>query len=138
MANRHYGNIGDVWKHLPLAEILAMLKPGRYWETHSGSAAYPLTHSPGRDYGAWHFHRQANASPAVESSTSAGARRETFGVEPSYCPGSPLIAMRLLGPDPHSEFLFCDRDTHSLESIAHPARELNIPPARLRTEDDDG
>src|SRR5688500_16391932 len=109
MSNRHFANIGDVWKHLPPGEVLTMLKPPRYWETHCGSAAYPLTHSPGRDYGAWHFHRHANASPAVESSAYAGLLREAFGVEPSYYPGSPLIAMRLLGADGRGEFLFCDR-----------------------------
>ncbi len=38
MANRHFGRIGDVWKHLPLAEILLLETPRRYWETHAGSA----------------------------------------------------------------------------------------------------
>ena len=43
MANQHYGKIGDVWKHLPLAEILGMLKPTEYWESHAGSTRYPLS-----------------------------------------------------------------------------------------------
>jgi hypothetical protein len=51
MANIHYGNIGDVWKHLPLAEILSMEAPNTYWESHAGSSQYPLTHSAERDYG---------------------------------------------------------------------------------------
>ena len=53
--NRYYGNIGDVWKHLVLAELLALEPPKHYWETHAGSASYPLTHSPDRDYGVYRF-----------------------------------------------------------------------------------
>jgi 23S rRNA (adenine2030-N6)-methyltransferase len=51
MANIHYGNIGDIWKHLPLAEILAIEAPSAYWESHAGSSHYALTHSPEREYG---------------------------------------------------------------------------------------
>jgi hypothetical protein len=28
MANVHYARIGDVWKHLPLAEVLTIERPG--------------------------------------------------------------------------------------------------------------
>jgi hypothetical protein len=42
MPNRHFGEIGDVWKHLPLASILQIENPRYYWETHSGSAIYAL------------------------------------------------------------------------------------------------
>ncbi len=35
MANVHYGGIGDIWKHLPLAEILSIETPSTYWESHS-------------------------------------------------------------------------------------------------------
>jgi hypothetical protein len=39
MANIHYAKIGDVWKHLPLAEVLSIERPGRYWEATSGKMA---------------------------------------------------------------------------------------------------
>jgi hypothetical protein len=55
MANVHYARIGDVWKHLPLAEVLTIERPGRYWESHAGSSSYPLTRSPQRDYGVFLF-----------------------------------------------------------------------------------
>jgi len=51
VANRHYAKIADVWKHLPLTELLAVERPTRYLESHAGSAQYPLTASPERDYG---------------------------------------------------------------------------------------
>jgi hypothetical protein len=38
MANRHFGKIGAVWKHLALAEILAGENPRAYWESHAGCA----------------------------------------------------------------------------------------------------
>jgi hypothetical protein len=34
MTNIHYAKIGDVWKHLPLAEVLSIERPGRNWESH--------------------------------------------------------------------------------------------------------
>src|SRR2546423_15652475 len=46
MANRHFAALGDVWKPLPLAEILRLRPPTHYWETHAGSPAYALTESP--------------------------------------------------------------------------------------------
>lgn len=62
MANVHYGTIGDIWKHLPLAEILAIETPTRYWESHAGSSHYVLTHSPERDYGIFYFAHAASQS----------------------------------------------------------------------------
>lgn len=61
MANRRFGRVGDVWRHLPLLEVLALESPAEYWETHSGAALYPLTHSPGRDYGVYHFVKHAKS-----------------------------------------------------------------------------
>ncbi len=138
MGNRHFARIGDVWKHLALAEVLAVERPAAYWETHAGPAAYPLTHSPERDHGAWFFHGHASEAPDLARSQYAGLLREMVAADQPLYPGSPLIAMRLLGPDPHAHFLFCDRDPHSLTNIAHHARGLDIPPARLDTREADG
>lgn len=138
MANHHFAGIGDVWKHLALAEILATERPAAYWETHAGPAAYPLTHSPERDHGAWFFHGHASESPELARSQYAGLLRETVAMEEPLYPASPLIAMRLLGPDPHTHFMFCDEDPHSLTNIAHHARGLDIPPARVDTREADG
>lgn len=57
MTNRHFGTIGDIWKHLLLAEILRVEKPFSYWESHADSALYTLTHSIQRDYGVFYFIR---------------------------------------------------------------------------------
>ena len=42
MGNPRFGTIGDVWKHLPLGDMLDRLRPSRYLETHAGSATYAL------------------------------------------------------------------------------------------------
>ncbi len=68
MANVHYARIGDVWKHLPLAEILSAERPGRYWESHAGSSTYPLTRSPERDYGVFLFLEREGRSSALKGS----------------------------------------------------------------------
>src|SRR5215468_68550 len=55
MANKNFGNIGDVWKHVVLAEVLERERPACYAETHAGSGAYAVVHSGGREYSFVHF-----------------------------------------------------------------------------------
>ncbi len=124
--NRYYGNIGDVWKHLVLAELLALEPPKRYWETHAGSASYPLTHSPDRDYGIYRFIERAASVPALTESRYAAELRRLAadGEAPANFPGSALLAMRLLGGD--AEYLLCDLDPDSVASLSTAAAELGL------------
>ena len=138
MANVHYARIGDVWKHLPLAEVLRTERPGRYWESHAGSSSYPLTRSPERDYGVFHFLERAGRSSALQGS----AYRQLLdprerGRAPTTYPGSPLIAMELLGSTCGS-FVFCDLDGASLANIAKDARALGVPSSHVRLVKGDG
>ena len=133
MANRHFAEIGDVWKHLPLAEVLALLDVRTYWESHSGSASYPLEPSAARNYGAIRFQARASGSPELARSGYASLLA-TCSARGRY-PGSPLVA---LAGAPGAEFLFCDTDSASLESIRAEADALGVPPARVRTELADG
>src|SRR5918995_5807277 len=138
MANIHYARIGDVWKHLPLAEVLAIERPGSYWESHAGSSSYPLTRSPERDYGAFLFLERAVRSKALEDSVYRRLlypRDERRKTPPTY-PGSPRIAMKLLGGGRH--FVFCDVDGASLATIAEDARALGVPSDHVRLMQGDG
>lgn len=131
MANRHFGQIGDIWKHLPLADVLAIEQPAFYWESHAGSAQYELTHSEARDYGVYHFLKHAYQNDILADSayfwlTSTMAQAD----KPMY-PGSPGIAMATLSPKDTS-FLFYDTDQASLDSIAHTAKELDGPTHRVK------
>jgi 23S rRNA (adenine2030-N6)-methyltransferase len=117
MTNRHFGTIGDIWKHLPLAEILRVEKPFSYWESHAGSASYTLTHSVQRDYGVFYFIEHTIQSPMLETS----AYKHILNTyqqdrELSTYPGSPLIALKVLHEN-QSKFLFCDIDNESLKNI---------------------
>jgi 23S rRNA (adenine2030-N6)-methyltransferase len=69
VANIYFGNVGDVWKHLLLVEVLGIERPARYWESHAGSAFYPLTRSPDRDFGVYTFLDRADSLPALRTST---------------------------------------------------------------------
>lgn len=127
VANIHFGNIGDLWKHLPLAEILSIEKPPQYWESHAGSAQYPLTHSLGRDYGVFHFLEHVAESAVLHISTFTRLLDKLTQKDGHLLiyPGSPFTAMQLLKPDT-TRFLFCDTDVTSLNTIRDSARTLGI------------
>jgi 23S rRNA A2030 N6-methylase RlmJ len=132
MANRHYAEIGDVWKHLPLGEILVIEAPTRYVETHAGSASYPLTPTWEREYGALYFLEHCESVPALAGSRYAGLLRDLAAPErdPPLYPGSPYLALSLLARAAH-EFVFCDLDVESLETIRDTARELRLPEQKV-------
>lgn len=138
MANRHFGNIGDIWKHLPLAEILAVEKPHRYWESHAGSAQYRLRRSAARDYGIYYLLAHAGDSLDVAGSSFVcllDSGRAGNGPLTVY-PGSPRIAMEILGPG--AWYLFCDVDGGSLRTVRQAARSLNVPVGKLKCAKADG
>jgi 23S rRNA (adenine2030-N6)-methyltransferase len=132
MANHHYGRIGDVWKHLPLAEILEIERPAEYWESHAGSARYPLTHSWKRDFGVFHFLSHAASSEAL----NASCYRKVLSACTGFYPGSSEIAMRILGHD--TPLILCDTDPESVGSLLESSRELGIRPARCENADGNG
>jgi hypothetical protein len=109
--NHHFATMGDVWKHLPLAEILRLHPPRHYWETHAGSASYPLTESPPRQHGALRFLACAPDEPALRNC----AYLEALHAMPGLYPGSPALATRALGGD--AGYLFCDIDPESAASL---------------------
>ena len=136
MANLHYAEIGDVWKHLLLAEVLVIDAPRRYLESHAGSSSYLLTSSPERDYGALRFASRATRSPTLEGSAYRRPLARYGGRALATYPGSPLIAMTLLGSAAGhaggTRFVFCDLDANSLSTISEDARTLGLPDDRLR------
>jgi 23S rRNA A2030 N6-methylase RlmJ len=124
LANPHFANIGDVWKHLLLTEVISGLRPGHYVETHAGSAIYRLVDDVERDFGAGTF---LSASSDTEPLRSSAYRRHILefarGAEPSY-PGSPLLAMTLLGRA--CRYLFCDTDPASVADLQAARERLGL------------
>ena len=127
MANHHFGEIGDVWKHLPLAEILALERPHRYWESHAGSALYPLTRSWQREYGIYYFLDHASASPLLASSRyrAVVASLPTTDGYPSAYPGSAMLALLELGRAA-DEYVLCDLDHESIVSLRDGIRSADV------------
>jgi hypothetical protein len=111
MANRHFAELGDVWKHLPLAEILRLNPPQHYWETHAGSPSYPLTASPTRVHGAPRFLTRAPFDPDLLRCSYL----EALQAEPGVYPGSPTLAFRELGAN--ATYMFCDIDPVSAAAL---------------------
>lgn len=126
MVNRHFGRIGDVWKHLPLAEILLLERPRRYWETHAGSASYPLTPSMERNYGVYYFWEHSPASSELGACRYRQAlARSTFRSDrSSRYPGSAQIAMEILGKS--AVYLLPDLDLNSVVSLRRAAADLQL------------
>jgi 23S rRNA A2030 N6-methylase RlmJ len=124
MANPHFANLGDVWKHLLLAEAASRLRPECYVETHAGSASYRLTGDAERGLGAGMF---LSVSPAVQPLRDSPYRRHVLelarGAEPSY-PGSPLLAMALLGGA--CRYVFCDTDPASVADLRAARDRLGL------------
>ena len=138
MANVHYGNIGDIWKHLLLSEVLAIEVPTAYWESHAGSSHYDLTHTPEREYGIFYFVHAASQSEvlngAVYTQLLKGYERD--GLLKLY-PGSPLLAMMVLQYH-HATFLFCDTDPQSLATISEDRVTAGLALDAVRVVQEDG
>jgi 23S rRNA (adenine2030-N6)-methyltransferase len=109
--NNHFAELGDVWKHLLLAEILRINPPRHYWETHAGSASYALTESSSRLHGALRFLSCAPRDPDL----CGCAYLQALQASPGVYPGSPALALQALGQS--ATYLFCDVDTESIATL---------------------
>jgi 23S rRNA A2030 N6-methylase RlmJ len=130
MANRHFGKLADVWKHLPLAEILAAERPEHYCETHAGSASYPMVDDPERRFGVQRFVDVAETHLALSNSRYLRWLRDFEDSDRSLhtYPGSALIAMLERGN--HTSYLFCDLDPESVASLESAAQRVGVTNAR--------
>jgi 23S rRNA A2030 N6-methylase RlmJ len=117
VANRHFGKLADVWKHVVLGELLASEQPLRYGETHAGSAAYLMVEDDERRFGVLNFLRVADADPALADTRYAIQLRDLIAPAdgaPTY-PGSPVLAM--LERRSMAEYILCDLDGTSIDDL---------------------
>jgi len=127
MPYRHYGNIGDVWKHLPLCTILEIERPCAYIETNSAYATYALEGTPRQKYGVIHTYRHAARSDVVAGSPYMAILRahNNDAPEPHTYLGSSALAMAVLR-DAAARFVFCDIDPEALASVSAHAASLGL------------
>lgn len=119
MANRHFGKLGDVWKHLILAEILQNNPPAQYWETHAGSAYYDLIPDSTRQHGVIQFIKRAGNFPLLSKCAYLKVLQASLG---KY-PGSAALAMCIVGD--HARYILCDLDPASAETLKQESRYLD-------------
>lgn len=124
MANKNFGNIGDVWKHVVLAEVLEREPPAWYAETHAGSGAYAVARSGGREYGFLRFLEVAPRFPVLARSRYRAIAAAYAEGDRGLYPGSALLAMTMLGDA--SSYLLCDLDRESAADLNGWTRELGL------------
>lgn len=112
MAYSHYGKQAEVWKHLPLCDIIAHEQPSVYVETNSAYAEYTLCGSAEQEYGIYHFLRNGEEH---EVRNSRYYLLEEKAMQSSRYIGSPGLAMSLLRGS--SRYIFFDIDPEALQSI---------------------
>lgn len=114
IGNHHFGNVGDVWKHLLLCAILDRTEPASVWETHAGAARYEMDDTDERRYGARRYGAVAERDATLGESAYTAVLAESL---PTAYPGSAAMAMELTDADCH----FFDAAPACLDSIREEA-----------------
>lgn len=135
----HAGNIGDVWKHLVLVEVLRRAQGGgrpiTYVDSHAGEGVYALgptgewTEAIGK---LWAAERRTDEGEALARYVDICHALGRGGSLPERYAGSPIVARAVLGPD--AELRLFERDPAACERLR---RELGDSPA-ARVECADG
>lgn len=116
----HAGNVGDVWKHCVLLEVLGRLAAGRgritYLETHAGEGRYPLGPTGEWTGGVGRLWAGEAASAPLAGYLALCRRLAGGGDRPRSYPGSPLLAAAALGPEAGLELW--ERDPGASERLA--------------------
>lgn len=119
MPYNHAGEIGDVWKHLPLCEILTIEKPKRYHESNSAYSGYTITRNPRTDYGIFHLMEDK----ALKDSIYFENLRKN-GIETGYYTGSPGLSMDILLDK--SNYYFHDIERDAFNDVILGARNRGL------------
>jgi 23S rRNA (adenine2030-N6)-methyltransferase len=130
----HAGNVGDVWKHAALVEVLRRVA-GRsvaYLDTHAGEGAYALAATGEWTEGIGRLWNAAPADGALSRYLELCRRLGRGAVRPEEYPGSPVLARAVLGDG--ARLVLWERDR-----AAHAALERRLAgDACVRTVCDDG
>lgn len=122
MPYKHSGEIGDIWKHLPLCEILQLEQPIRYHETNSACAQYILPSNAATAYGIYTVLNYNNKS--LQSSKYLSIVKENEHIQNRRYLGSPALAMRILGEK--TNYFFHDIESAALQNVLAYAQENNL------------
>ena len=114
MTYKHYGKIGDIWKHLPLCNVISIESPNIYVETNSAHCEYSLAQSYEQKYGIYNFIEKAANFQLLKDS-------EYYKLIHPYVNkdrylGSPALAISLI-KDSADKFIFFDTNIAALDNI---------------------
>ena len=113
----HAGNVGDVWKHCALIEVLRRAGRVAYLDTHAGEGRYALgatgewTEGIGRLWQDVPDRSDGAVARYVQLCRRIGEGRE----RPVRYPGSPMLARAVLGPD--AAMTLWERDQETFEAL---------------------
>ena len=121
----HFAKQPDVLKHLILCEVLKNETPQVYVETNSACAIYPMTQTPERQYGIYHFLEKADETPSLKDSIYY--QLESGEMAKGNYLGSPALAMNVLGKQA-KRFVFFDLEKSALENVGTYAQQIGLSP----------
>jgi len=124
----HAGNVGDVWKHCALVEILrrvaAATRRVAYAETHAGEGFYALGPTGEWSEGIgrlWASFEAATHGDAVARYVGLCRRLGAGRERPTRYPGSPALARDVLGPN--AELTLWERDDATFARLAEHTKD---------------
>jgi 23S rRNA (adenine2030-N6)-methyltransferase len=133
----HAGNVGDVWKHCVLTEVLRRMRGGDapvvYVESHAGEGTYPLgptgewTEGIGRVWSS-----DGERDDAVGRYVALARTLGAGDARPECYPGSPLLAAAIL--DATARMRLWERDPEAAVRL----RAALASDARVEVSGDDG
>ncbi len=128
----HAGNVGDVWKHCALIEVLRRLAAEtaavHYVETHAGEGLYPLGATGEWTEGIGRLWSAPDLEDGVVARYVGLCRRLAAGAAPpEWYPGSPLFAGAVLGAE--APLTLWERDSDAFARLAKHVG--NAPNTRL-------
>ena len=112
MPYNHAGEIGDVWKHLPLCEILKIEKPIKYHESNSAYSGYTITANPKTEYGVLKP-LGLNNDEFMNSEYYKVLKKN--GIDNLRYTGSPGLAMEILSDG--ARYFFHDIEREALDDV---------------------
>lgn len=120
---KHYGKIGDIWKHLPLCQVISIEKPNVYIETNSAYCEYSLSQSAEQKYGIYNFIEKAVDFQLLKDSEYYKLINPHVNKD-KYL-GSPALALSLI-KNLAEKFIFFDTNIEALENIKTFASQNNL------------
>jgi 23S rRNA (adenine2030-N6)-methyltransferase len=120
---QHYGKIGDIWKHLPLCNVISIENPNIYIETNSACYEYSLAQTDEQKYGIYNFMDKAVDFQFLMDSEYYKVIYP-FVNKDRYL-GSPGLAVSLM-KDSADKFIFFDTNIAALDNIQTFAIQNNL------------